>query len=465
MTPRLHGQYNNLFTGNSNTALRGGLTIVPAQGCNRFTLIVCSVLLFLVAVAPVLAVEPITYLNFNEGSGLIALDASGNGNAGTLHNVSRVENGECGGALVFDRIDNYVSIPYRSSNHPEKGITVSTWFYVHSFEPQALISTCYNGGYCLAFGDGDDLWWTITLPGKDEVSVNVQHEGITPGQWHHVAGMYDGETSKIYLDGILRNQVNASGPIVYETPNYVMLGAGAGRYETPDTTCPQYFHGGLDEVRIYDLAIPYSQIMDDRFRCSQETVIPPQEVPAAETPAATCTADSGSLDLGPGESVSRVLTFTDTSMTGTWQVRMQPGSNLVVEADDRYLPAGPDSWYVEIADKGGAVDRSIAFPNTRNTPIGGVIPDGNATVRIRYFDGKERFPVTVAVRFTAIAPPPPPPLPVEPFLNPIIVIYSASWATLIAIIVVILWLHRRRMERRRNGTSQQEIPKEEMKKD
>jgi hypothetical protein len=475
MTPRVRVQHNILFTGNPNTALTGGLTIVPAPWRNRFTLIVCTVLLVILTGAPVLAamddaVEPVVYLNFNEGSGIVALDASGNGNAGTLHNVSRVENGGCGGALVFDRIDNYVSIPYRSANHPEKGITVSTWFYVDSFEPQALITTGYNGGYYnggygLAFGDGNDLWWTINLPGEDEVSVNVQHEGITPRQWHQVAGMYDGKTSKIYLDGVLRNQVNASGPIVYETPNYVMLGAAAGRYDTPDTTCPQYFHGGLDEVRIYDQAIPYNQIMDDRFRCSQETVSPPQDTPAADATAASCTADSGSMNLAPGESVSRILTFTDNSMTGTWQVRMQPGSTLVVKADDRYSEVNPDSWYIEIADKGGAIDRSIAFPNTRNTPIDGVITDGNATVSIRYFDGKERFPATVAVQFAAIAPPPPPPPPVEPFLNPIIVIYSASWATLIALILVILWLHRRSKERRQNGASPEGTPAEEKKND
>lgn len=448
----------------------GGLTIIPAPWGNRFTGIICSVLLLLVASAPVLAavndaVEPVAYLNFNEGSGLIAFDASGNGNAGTLHNVSRVDNGGCGGALAFDRLDSYVSIPYRSTNHPEKGITVSTWFYVDSFEPQDLISTCNNGGYCLAFGDGNDLWWTINLPGENAVSVNILHEGITPGQWHHVAATYDGKTSKIYLDGSLRNKVDATGPIVYETPNYVMLGASAGRYDTPDPACPRHFHGGLDELRIYDQAIPVSQLMDDRFLCLQETAVPKEKVPAIETPPATCIRDSGLLILGSGESVSRTLTFEDAEMTGTWQVQMQPGSTLMVNADDRYSQINPDSWYVEIADKGGAVDRSIAFPNTRNTPTEGVIPDGNATVYIRYFDGKERFPATVAVQFTAIAPPPPVPAPPEPFLNPIIVIYSASWATLIAIIVVILWLHKRSKERKKNGPSREETQEEESKKD
>jgi hypothetical protein len=32
--------------------------------------------------------------------------------------------------------------------------------------------------------------------------------------------------------------------------------------------------------------------------------------------------------------------------------------------------------------------------------------------------------------------------------NPSIVIYSASWATLIAVLVVVIWLHRRRTKDR-----------------
>jgi hypothetical protein len=441
------------------------LMIVPATRGSRLTLITCSLLLFLIAAAAALpggdtAINPQVYLNFNEGSGITALDASGNGNAGTIHNVSRGESGGCGGALVFNRLDNYVSIPYRTGNHPEKQITVSTWFLVDSFNPQDLISTYHNGGYSLGFADGNDLWWTVNLRGTGEVSVPVQHEGITPHQWHHVTATYDGKSSKIYLDGVLRNQLNASGQIAYETPNYVILGANAGAFDQPDPVCPRYLRGSLDEVRIYNQALPYNQIMDDRFRCSQELVAPTLEIPPLELRDTSCTTNSGTLQLRPGESVTRILTFTDRTMNGTWNLGMQPGSKLIVNVRDRYSQVYPDAWYVEIADNKGRIDRSIAFPNTNNAPVEGVVPTGNATVSIRYFDGKDRFPATVAVQFTTIAPPPLPAPPQNILSNPIIVIYSASWATLIALILVILWLHRRSKEK-----SLDETPREETKKD
>lgn len=337
----------------------------------------------------------------------------------------------------------------RTSNHPEKEITVSAWFFTDSYAPQEIISTCHNGGYCLGFGDAGDLWWTVHLPGEKEVSVNVQHEGIALDQWHHVTGVYDGETSRIYLDGTLRNRVNATGPIVYTTPNYVIIGAQAGHYDRPDPACPRWFRGGLDEIRIYDRAIPYTQIMDDRFACEPGPAVPSLPAMSAVTEDDPCDAPSGMLRLLPDTPLIRTPSFPDKETTGEWHLMMQPGSTLVVETKDLYCPSDPDAWYVEIADKNGRIDRSVAFPGTHNTPVDGLVADGNATARIRYFDGKERFPASAEVTFTAIAPPPPLPEPPKTILDyPVIVIYSASWATLIAIVLVILWLHRRRMYRK-----------------
>jgi len=395
--------------------------------------------------------EPAVYLDFNEGSGSIALDASGHGDAGTLVGPTRIGSGGCGGALLFNGENAYVSIPPTFQNHPTEAITVSAWFYVDTLEPQTLISSYKDGGYQLGFNDGNDLYWTVNLAGMGDVSVPVLHEGITPRQWHYVTGTYDGITSKIYLDGVLRNQVNASGPINYNYNNYIILGADAGTGSAPDTPCPHYLKGGLDEVRIYDVALGYSQVMDDRFRCSIEPGIVPQALLNTTTPSPTCTVNSGSIRLGTNEMIEQTIVFTDKNQTGTWQVSLPPGSRLVVGANDRYATTTLDSWYIEIADPNGRIDRFVAFPNTHNAPIQGVIPSGNATVTVRYFDGAYRFPASVEVWFQSVQTPPVPLviIPQNILANPIIVIYSASWATLIAVLLVIIWLHRRRSASRK----------------
>jgi hypothetical protein len=432
------------------------MTADPVARRLRPFLFFCIVLLVLAAgvhgapVTPAVQTDPATYLDFNEGSGGTALDASGHGNAGTIVGATRMESGGCGGTLLFNGDGEYVTIPFTNQNHPTKEITVSTWFYVDSFDPQTLVSTYEDGGYWLGFGDGNDLWWTVDTGGSGVVAVPVLHEGITPRQWHHVTGTYDGQTAKIYLDGALRNLVNASGPIHYEYPNYVLLGADAATSTSPDAGCPRYLKGGLDEVRIYDTALEYSQVMDDRFRCSAEPGILPQEPVNVTASPQTCSSGSGSLHLNNGETASRILVFSDKTVNGTWLVSMPAGSKLIVSARDLYSFSYPDAWYIELADQQQRVDRSIAFPNTHNTPVEGVIPSGNATVKIRYFDGKYRFPASVEVTFQCIAPPPSPPMdiPRNILANPSIVIYSASWATLIAVLVVVIWLHRRRTKDR-----------------
>jgi len=428
------------------------MSVLPERGRLKKYTLFCLILLCMISGAYAYSdnsysvPEPGVYFNFNEGSGDYALDVSGNGNAGTMHGVSRLENGGCGRAIFFNGINDYVEIPFTSQNHPAREITVSLFFYTDSFQPQVLISSYEDGGYRLGFDDGNDLWWTINLEHRGEVSIPVQHEGISLHQWHQVTGTYDGQTLKVYLDGVLRNQLNATGSIHYEYNNYVMLGADAGVYNKTDLNCPQYFRGGLDEVRIYPVALTYGQVMDDRFSCSREPVAPSKDILVQTLPSSSCAVATGSVILGPNELTSRILTFSNQTENGTWNVAVPPGSTLVVRARDFYSISFPDAWYIEISDENGRITRSIAFPNTNNAPVKGVVPSGNATVRIQYFDGKEVFPAKVAIQFESIAPPPQPPAPQTILNYPIIVIYSASWATLIAIILVMVWLHRRKQK-------------------
>ncbi|PKL69717.1 MAG: hypothetical protein CVV30_09265 [Methanomicrobiales archaeon HGW-Methanomicrobiales-1] len=425
----------------------------------RVPVLVCLLLLLLGGVASGqqdTITDPSLYLSFNEGSGTYILDGSGHGNGGKMYSTSRIENSGCGGALLFNGINSYAIIPYNPRNHPEEAITVSTWFYTDSFRPQTLISSYNEGGYRLGIGDGGDLWWTINLEGYGNLDVPVQHEGISLNQWHHVTGTYDGQSSKLYFDGVLRNQKNASGAIQYQYPNYVVLGADAGTGDAPDTACPDYFRGGLDEVRIYPRALTYGQVMDDRFRCTQEPVTP-LIIGKPEEPTA-CYPVSGTVQLQGSESVTRIMSFPDKTGNGTWKVTVPAGSKLTVSAQDLFSNAYPDAWYIEIRDEHGRITRTIAFPNTNNAPAEGVIPSGNATVTIRYFDGKERFPASVAVRFekTLQQAPLPPFIPQNMFVNPIIIIYSASWATLIALVLVVVWLHRRRKEAQKERDNEKE---------
>jgi hypothetical protein len=386
--------------------------------------------------------EPVVFLNMNEGSGQNVFDLSGNGISGTIHGASRTQNSACGGALQFNGIDEYVAIPFSSKNHAEEAITVELWFAIYSYERQVLISSYYDGGYRIAFDDGGDLWWTVNTDYGD-ISVPVQHENIPPNQWHHVAGTYDGQTAKVYLDGILRNSVERGGPVHYSYNNYVMAGVDAGKADMPDPQCNGYLKGGLDEIRIYNRALTYGQVMDDRFRCTQEPQLLRYEKTTRILPA-ECSNLSPSFTMQGGDRVLRKVIVTNPENKAVWNLQVPPGSTLTVQVRDAYSKVYPDSWYIEVGDNGKRITRSIAFPNTINTPTEAIIPSGNATITLKYFDGASRFPASAFVEVRCTAPPPILQESLHPlFSNPIIVIYTASWATLIAVIIVIFWLHRR----------------------
>ena len=66
------------------------------------------------------------YWKLDEGSGVMALDSSGNGNDGEIHEASWVE-GKYGKALLFDGFNSFLEIPHSESLNIQVGITISFW--------------------------------------------------------------------------------------------------------------------------------------------------------------------------------------------------------------------------------------------------------------------------------------------------------------------------------------------------
>src|SRR3990167_8305115 len=64
---------------------------------------------------------------FDETSGTSASDSSGNNNTGTLTNGPTWTAGKIGGALSFDRVDDYVHIQQSNILKPLSAITFTTW--------------------------------------------------------------------------------------------------------------------------------------------------------------------------------------------------------------------------------------------------------------------------------------------------------------------------------------------------
>lgn len=203
------------------------------------------------------------YWKFDEGSGNIAHDSSGNGNDGTI-NTATWTDGKVGKALHFNGVDSWVQIPNSPTLTALSQITLEAWVKEDSISPQlkGIISKCdgaappTNAEYYLGMGDSGKIGFE-TYNGVAIFSGSTTTRYITEaGKWYHVAGTWTGNAWAIYVNGV---QV-LSGTCTPQTTRSNTLDVQIGRHGSWSWV---YFNGIIDEVRIYNRALTSDEIYND----------------------------------------------------------------------------------------------------------------------------------------------------------------------------------------------------------
>ncbi len=162
---------------------------------------------------------------FNEGSGTTAYDSVGD-NDGTLVNGPVWTTGIIDGALSFDGIDDFVSVPDSPSLDLATALTTEAWVNFDSVDNryETILSKFGDNGaqsYALRrFRTGDlaESWM-----GKIASDITTQ-QGMssqlcssfvpTSGQWYHVVATFDGTVHRLYINGQLDAEASISGTLV-----------------------------------------------------------------------------------------------------------------------------------------------------------------------------------------------------------------------------------------------------------
>ncbi len=164
----------------------------------------CKKLIYLVSFVLVLGLlrsasaELVGHWKLDDGSGNTAIDSSGNGFDIPLHNTTW-EDGIFGGALQFHGAGNgYVE----NFDYSDNAITVCAWVRHDAFrigEIERYITMAEE----VAVIRKD---WDRSLHFYIKTDGNLRHlwvrNVLTEGQWHHVAGTWDGSTQRLYIDGV-----------------------------------------------------------------------------------------------------------------------------------------------------------------------------------------------------------------------------------------------------------------------
>jgi hypothetical protein len=264
----------------------------------------------------------IGYWPLDATAGTVAVDATGNGNMGTVNGASWNASGRVNGCLVFNGVNNSVQLNTPVAND------FSIAFWVKTSQTTGT-SQWYNGaglvdgdypGPANDFGTalvGSKFGFGIGNPDTTILSTT----SINDGAWHQCVATRQQATGviEVYVDGNLqasttvnRNSLNASAHLLFGA-----IASGGG-----------YFNGSLDEVKIFSVALSSNEVAALYY----SSVYAPANAPTNLTATAGngqvqltwWSASAGNsynvkrslIDGGPYITITKVTTtsFTDTNV-------------------------------------------------------------------------------------------------------------------------------------------------------
>ena len=206
----------------------------------------------------VLAASPAAYWRLGETSGPSAADETG-ANPGTYNNVLLGEpsalSSDSNPSASFSGTQSYVRVPASPSLDMTSAVTVELWAKRRTIGGyQVLVGKPGNGQSKF---ENYSLWQTPSNKytayfGNGTTSVAVQTPAITDTNWHYVVATYNGSRARIYLDGILKQEIPQTLQMATNNLPLNIGRANANQY---------FFNGWLDEVAIYPTALPAQTIL------------------------------------------------------------------------------------------------------------------------------------------------------------------------------------------------------------
>jgi len=202
---------------------------------------------------------------FDEGSGTIAYDASGNNNHGTLVDGPNWVDGKIGGALDFDGSNDYVEVDNQdilTSDH----ITIAAWIkhYGKSGSNQNIITkrtSLDNSQFEFKLNASYNLNFDRYLPTGGSVSSN---NIITLDTWTFVAMALKDDEDEVafYINGLLDSINLYSESYLGDSSSIITIGRSGCDSQDTSTDPWRNFNGQIDDVRVYDRALSPEEIQD-----------------------------------------------------------------------------------------------------------------------------------------------------------------------------------------------------------
>ncbi|MFH1718382.1 MAG: LamG-like jellyroll fold domain-containing protein [Planctomycetota bacterium] len=209
----------------------------------------------------------LAWWKFDEGTGTIAFDSSGNGNDGTFVQDPEWVAGKFGSGLLFDG-QGGERVSLGGLDIPSGAMTVTCWFKANNLDTPGqdprMVSKANGGG-------NNDHWWMFSssrigsekflrlrLKTNDgQATSEIKAGTFEVGEWIHGAIWWDGTDMKIYKNGVEVGTLAKGGTSVALDP---AVQAAIGNQPIGAENRP--FDGIIDDVRIYTRALTEAELQE-----------------------------------------------------------------------------------------------------------------------------------------------------------------------------------------------------------
>ncbi|GAI05739.1 unnamed protein product, partial [marine sediment metagenome] len=210
---------------------------------------------------------------FDEGSDGTAYDSSDYGNDGTIEvidvNVWWVADRNDGNALEFD--GGRVRVPDHQDLRPMHQVSACAWIYCSEGQDSSarvVVKGADNKeAYVIEVSNDDELKFSVR-DGNDydagddkyeQYGAQSDDDALDRDEWIHVAGTYDGNSVKCYINGEVAATNNDANAIAYfggwlcQDTNDLAIG---NRSDDDD----KEFTGTIDDVRVYNCGLSLEEV-------------------------------------------------------------------------------------------------------------------------------------------------------------------------------------------------------------
>ena len=188
---------------------------------------------------------------------ILTPDLSHNQNHGAVMNNPKIVDGKFGKAIQLSGLDDYIEI-YDHPNLDVTGdqVTVEAWIYPRPIEEQNPIITKGASQFALEQLHPDSLQFHVQSHNAGATAI-ARVPNDWDYNWHHIAGVYDGQAVKVLIDGEVVASVAFSGNL---SRSYFPVSIGKNVERNISSVAGYLSNSVIDNVRIYARALNASEL-------------------------------------------------------------------------------------------------------------------------------------------------------------------------------------------------------------